>query len=89
MNRRIQSRRNRYWRGSSRLTQEEIREEVSAHGLTTYPDIALLSALSAAGADAETIRAMQHAPGPRSRWGLALKVPKPTDYLYEIGGAVM
>jgi len=71
------------------LTQEEIREEVSDHGLTTYPDIAFLSALSAAGADAETIRVVQHAPGPRNRWGLALRLPKPTDYLYELAGAVM
>ena len=71
------------------LTQEEIREEVGAHGLTTYPDIAFLSALSAAGADTETIRAVQHAPGPRNRWGLALRLPKPTDYLYEMAGAIM
>jgi len=71
------------------LTQEEIREEVCARGLGSYPDIAFLSALSAAGADAETIRVVQHAPGPRNRWGLALRVPKPTDYLYEMAGAVM
>ena len=38
------------------LTQEEIREEVGAHGLASYPDIAFLSALSAAESDAETIR---------------------------------
>ena len=71
------------------LTQEEIREEVNAHGLSNYPDIAFLSALSAAGADAETIRVVQHAPGPKYRWGLALRLPKPTDYLYEVAGAVM
>jgi hypothetical protein len=33
------------------LRQEEIREEVSARGLTNYPEIAFLSALSAARAD--------------------------------------
>jgi len=71
------------------LTQEEIREEVSSHGLTTYPDIPFLSALSAAGADAETIRTVQHAPGPRYRWGLALRLPKPTDYLYEVAGSIL
>jgi tetratricopeptide (TPR) repeat protein len=71
------------------LTQEEIQEEVGAHGLTSYPDIAFLSALSAAGADAETIRAAQHAPGPRNRWGLALRLPKATDYLYEMAGAIL
>lgn len=71
------------------LTQEEIREEVAEHGLASYPDIAFLSALSAAGADGETIRVVQHAPGPRNRWGLSLRVPKPTDYLYEMAGAVM
>ena len=71
------------------LTPEEIREEVGSHGLATYPDIAFLSALSAAGADAETIRAVQHAPGPRNRWGLALRLPKPTDYLYEVAGAIL
>ena len=71
------------------LTQEEIREEASAHGLTTYPDIAFLSALSAAGADAETIRVVQRAPGPRNRWGLALRLPKATDYLYEMAGAML
>jgi len=71
------------------LTQDEIREEVSVHGLTTYPDIAFLSALSAAGADMETIRTVQQAPGPRSRWGLTLRLPKPTDYLYEVAGAIL
>ncbi|HTP67638.1 MAG TPA: tetratricopeptide repeat protein [Dongiaceae bacterium] len=71
------------------LTQEEIREEVRTHGLASYPDIAFLSALSAAGADAETISVVQHAPGPRARWGLALRIPKPTDYLYEMAGAVL
>jgi tetratricopeptide (TPR) repeat protein len=71
------------------LAQEEIREEVSARGLTEYPEIALLSALSAVGADAETIRVVQHAKGPRARWKLALKLPKPSDYLYEVAGALL
>ena len=66
------------------LTQEQIREEVNAHGLDRYPDIAFLSAPSAAGANTETIRAVQHAPGPRRRWGLALRLPKSTDYLYGV-----
>jgi len=71
------------------LTPQEIREEVSARGLTSYPEISLLSALSAAGADEETIQVVRHSTGPRNRWGLSLKLPKPTDYLYEIAGAVM
>ena len=62
------------------LTQEEIREEVTTRGLTAYPDIAFLIVLSAAGADAETIGVVRHAPGPRNRWGLNLRLPKPTEH---------
>jgi hypothetical protein len=45
------------------LTQEEIREQVGVRGLTEYPEIALLSALSAAGADQESVRAIQATKG--------------------------
>lgn len=71
------------------LTQEEIREEARRRGLTEYPEVALLSALSAAGADAETIRVMRKSGAPRKLWKLDLRVPRPTDYLYEIAGAAM
>lgn len=71
------------------LTQEEIQEEVRSRGLTEYPETALLSALSAAGADAETIRVMRKTKAPRKLWKLDLRLPRPTDYLYEIAGAML
>lgn len=71
------------------LTQEEIRDEVRARSLTEYPEIALLSALSAAGADAGTIRVMRATKAPRKLWKLGLRLPKSTDYLYEIAGAIL
>lgn len=71
------------------LTQEEIQEEVNERGLTERPDEALLSALSAAGADAETIRTVQLRKAPRKIWKLGLRLPSPTDYLYEIAGAIL
>jgi tetratricopeptide (TPR) repeat protein len=57
--------------------------------LTEYPEVALLSALSAAGADGETIRVIRGTKAPRKLWKLDLRLPKPTDYLYEIAGAMM
>lgn len=71
------------------LTQEEIREEVTKHGLTECPDEALLNALSAAGADAETISAIRKLHAPGKLWKLGLRLPSPTDYLYEMAGAVL
>jgi tetratricopeptide (TPR) repeat protein len=71
------------------LTQEEIRDEVGDRGLTERPEEALLSAVSAAGADAETIRALRETKAPRNLWKLGLRLPKPTDYLYEIAGALL
>jgi len=47
------------------LAQEEIREEVHVRGLTEFPETALLSALSAAGADGETVRVMRATKAPR------------------------
>jgi hypothetical protein len=52
------------------LTQEEIREEVRTRGLTEYPEIAVLSALTAMGADEETIRAIRTTKAPRKIWSL-------------------
>ena len=71
------------------LTQEEIRDEVRKRGLTEYPEIALLSALSAAGADAETIHTLRQTKAPRKIWKLGLRLPSPTDYLYAIAGAIL
>lgn len=71
------------------LTQEEIQEEVRERGLTEYPEVALLSALSAAGANQETICALRQSKAPRKLWKLDLRVPRPTDYLYEIAGAML
>ena len=71
------------------LTQEEIQGEARRRGLTEYPEVAVLSALSAAGADSETIRVMRKSGAPRKIWKLDLRLPKPTDYLYEIAGAML
>lgn len=69
------------------LTQEEIREEVRTCGLTEYPEIAVLSALTAAGADEQTIRALRATKAPRKIWKLGLRLAGPTDYLYDVLGA--
>jgi len=69
------------------LTQEEIREEVTRHGLTQCADDRLLNALSSARADAETIRVVKQAKAPCT-WKLGLRLPGPTDYLYEMAGAI-
>jgi tetratricopeptide (TPR) repeat protein len=71
------------------LTQEEIQEEVSRRGLTECAETSLLSALSAAGADAETVRVVRHVKAPCTLWKLDLRLPRATDYLYEMAGAVM
>jgi tetratricopeptide (TPR) repeat protein len=71
------------------LTQEEIREEVSRRGLTQCADQPLLNALSAARADAETVRVVKHAKAPCTIWKLGLRLPSPTDYLYEVAGAIL
>jgi tetratricopeptide (TPR) repeat protein len=71
------------------LTQEEIREEVERRGLTQCADQPLLNALSAARADAETVRVVRHAKAPCTIWKLGLRLPGPTDYLYEVAGAIL
>ena len=71
------------------LTQEEIRDEVSHRGLTECPDQALLNALAAAGSDAETIGVVRSAKAPCTVWKLGLRLPRSTDYLYELAAAVM
>jgi tetratricopeptide (TPR) repeat protein len=71
------------------LTQEEIREEVSRRGLTECAEASLLSALSAAGANEETVRTVRHAKARCTVWKLDLRLPRSTDYLYEMAGAVM
>lgn len=70
------------------LTQEEIREEVTRHGLTQCADDRLLNALSSARADAETIRVVKQAKAPCTVWKLGLRLPGPTDYLYEVASAI-
>ena len=70
------------------LTPEEIRDEVERRGLTQCPEIYVLTALRAARMDEETVRAMQHAKAPCPFWRLGLRMPGPTDYLYEIAGAI-
>jgi tetratricopeptide (TPR) repeat protein len=71
------------------LTQEEIREEVGRRGLTQCAEEYLLNALSAARAGAETIRAVRHAKSPCTFWRLGLHLPGPSDYLYEVAGAIL
>lgn len=71
------------------LTQEEIQEEVKAHGLTECPEPALLSALAAAKTDVQTVELVRHTKAPRKLLKLDLRLPKPTDYLYEMAGAVL
>lgn len=71
------------------LTQEEIQEEVKAHGLTECAEIALLSALAAAKTDAQTVELVRYTKAPCKLWKLDLRLPKPTDYLYEMAGAVL
>lgn len=70
------------------LTQEEIREEVTRHGLTQCADDRLLNALSSTRTDAETIRVVKQANAPCTIWKLGLRLPGPTDYLYEMAGAI-
>ena len=65
-------------------SQEEIREEVNRRGLTEYPEDSLINALAAVGTDAETLHVMRHCKAPRKVWKLGLRLPSPTDYLYEI-----
>jgi hypothetical protein len=69
------------------LTAKELREEVASRGLTECAEQPLLSALAAARADVETVRAVRHAKAPCTVWKLGLQLP--TDYLYEIAGAMM
>jgi hypothetical protein len=71
------------------LTQEEIREEVNSRGLTEYAEEPLRNALAAAGADAEAIEIVHHAKAPKKLWKLGLRLPSPTDYLYEVAGALL
>ncbi|MGB7435980.1 MAG: tetratricopeptide repeat protein [Candidatus Acidiferrum sp.] len=71
------------------LTQEQIREEVNTRGLTECAEEPLVNALSAARADVETVRVVRHAKAPCTVWKLGLRWPSPTDYLYELAGAVL
>jgi tetratricopeptide (TPR) repeat protein len=71
------------------LTPEEIRGEVTARGLTECADEPLLNALSAARADQETISLVRHTKAPCTVWKLGLRLPSPTDYLYELAGAIL
>ena len=71
------------------LTQEEIRDEVGRRGLTECAEEPLLHAISAARADIETVRAVRSAKAPCKLWKLDLRLPRPTDYLYEVAGAEM
>lgn len=71
------------------LTQEEIRDEVARRGLSECADQPLLNALAAAGSDAETVGVLHHAKAPCTIWKLDLRLPKSTDYLYELAAAVM
>jgi tetratricopeptide (TPR) repeat protein len=71
------------------LTPEELREEVASRGLTECAELPLLNALAAARADVETVQAVRHAKAPCTVWKLGLQLPRPTDYLYEIAGAMM
>lgn len=70
------------------LTSEEIRAELEAPGLTERPEEALYVALSAAGANSETIRVVRETKAPQKLWKLGLRLPKPTDYLYTIADAL-
>jgi hypothetical protein len=71
------------------LTQEEIRNEVTTRGLTECTDEPLLSALSAARADQETVRVVRHSKAPCTLRKLGLRLPNPKDYLYELATAVL
>ena len=71
------------------LTQEEIQEEVKAHGLTECAEAALLSALAAVRTDAQTVELVRHTKAPCKLLKLDLRLPKPTDYLYEMAGAML
>jgi tetratricopeptide (TPR) repeat protein len=71
------------------LTQEEIQEEVKAHGLSECADAPLLNALAAARADAQTVEVVRHSKAPCKLLKLDLRLPKPTDYLYEMAGAML
>ena len=71
------------------LTQDEIHEEVANHGLTESPEAPLPNALSAAGADAETIEAVRHAKAPHTLRKLGLRWPRPTDYLDKAVGVIL
>ncbi|MGB2632919.1 MAG: hypothetical protein WAM58_03180 [Candidatus Acidiferrum sp.] len=71
------------------LTPEELREEVGSRGLTECAEQPLLNALAAARADVETVQVVRHAKAPCRVWKLGLQLPRPTDYLYEIAGALM
>jgi len=66
------------------LTQEEIRDEVARRGLLQCADEALLNTLVVAGVDAETVRAVKQSKAPCSVWKLGLRLPRDSDYLYEI-----
>ena len=71
------------------LTQDEMREEVDRRGLTDCAEQPLLDALSATRADVETVLAVKHAKAPCKLWKLGLRLPRPTDYLYEVAGAIL
>jgi hypothetical protein len=55
------------------VTQEEIRAEANTRGMVSRPEGSVMEALSWMGADAATIKAIQHASGRRPNWELGLK----------------
>jgi len=71
------------------LTQEEIQEEVKTHGLTECAETALLNAWSAARTDVQTVELVRHTKAPCNLLKLDLRLPKSTDYLYEMAAAVL
>jgi tetratricopeptide (TPR) repeat protein len=66
------------------VTQEEIRAEVNTRGMAPRPEESVMEALSWTGADAATIKAIQHASGRRPNSERGLKRPQPWDVLVEV-----
>jgi hypothetical protein len=66
------------------VTQEENRAEVNTRRMASRPDESLTEALGWMGAEAATIKAIQHASGRRPNWELGLKRPQPWDVFVEV-----
>lgn len=58
------------------------------HGLAESPEESFYALVSAAGANAETIHALQGVKAPRKLWKLGLPLPGRSDYLYVIANAL-